>query len=253
MTRPKRIGALVPSTNQVVEPDFNMMAPKGVTVLAERMWLGGPSEPGGGDGSELMDMNADIQRASKYVASADVDAIAYACTSGTYRTGTIDYSREIGQAITRETGLPSIIALEASIEALKFVGARRLSLAGPYGDLLLKERLKPLLESEGFGVVSAEGEPEMKQRTRAVVIGNQDPEVVLNFVVANVAAEADTVFLPGTAWRAVEIVDELEKRLGKTVITVNQATFWKALWTLGVAEPIQGFGKLLASPLVVAS
>ncbi len=253
MAQPKRIGALVPSTNQVVEPDFNMMAPKGVTVLAERMWLGGPSEPGGGDGSELMDMNADIPRASRYVASAGVDAIAYACTSGTYRTGTIDYSREIGQAITKETGLPSIVALEASIEALNFVGARRLSLAGPYGDLLLKERLKPLLESEGFEVVSAEGEPEMKQRTQAVVIGNQDPELILNFVASNVAAEADTVFLPGTAWRAVEVVEELEKRLGKTVITVNQATFWKALRTLGVTEPVQGFGRLLASSRTVAS
>ena len=126
MARPKRIGALVPSTNQVVEPDFNMMAPKGVTVLAERMWLGGPSEPGGGDGSELADMNADIPRASRYVASAGVDAIAYACTSGTYRTGNIDYSREIGQAITRETGLPSIIALEASIEALRSESCRAL-------------------------------------------------------------------------------------------------------------------------------
>ncbi len=45
MARPKRIGALVPSTNQVVEPDFNMMAPKGVTVHAERMWLVGSRRP----------------------------------------------------------------------------------------------------------------------------------------------------------------------------------------------------------------
>ena len=41
--------------------------------------------------------------------------------------------------------------------------------------------------------------------------------------------EADTVCLPGTAWRAPEAVEELEQRLGKAVITVNQATIWMAL------------------------
>ena len=70
MAIPRRIGVLLPSTNQVVEPDFNSAVPGGVTVHAERLWLEGPSAPGGGDGIELMDMNADIDRAARYVASA---------------------------------------------------------------------------------------------------------------------------------------------------------------------------------------
>ena len=48
MPVPRRIGVLLPSTNQVVEPDFNMAVPEGVTVHGERMWLEGPSAPGGG-------------------------------------------------------------------------------------------------------------------------------------------------------------------------------------------------------------
>ena len=60
-----------------------------------------------------------------------------------------------------------------------------------------------------------------------------------------VKEEADTVFLPGTAWRALDAAEELEQRLGKTVITVNQATIWMALRRVGWTEPIHGYGSLL--------
>ena len=57
--------------------------------------------------------------------------------------------------------------------------------------------------------------------------------------------EADTIFLPGTAWRGLDAVEALEQKLGKTVISVNQATIWLALRRIGWTEPIQGFGSLL--------
>ena len=254
MTRHKRIGTLVPATNPVVEPDFNMMTPNNVVVLSERMWNQEElTEPGGGDGTYLRKMNADIPRAARSLARAEVDVITYACTSGTYHTGGIGYSREISRMIYQTTGVPAVTALEASVEALKHVGAHRISAAGPYGNFLLQQRLKPLLEEAGFEVVSAEGEPEMQQRTTAEVISNQDPEVILNFVPKAVMPESDTIYLPGTAWRAVEVVEELEQRIGKTVITVNQATIWMALRMTGEAEPVQGFGKLLTDlPEMVA-
>ena len=40
MARTKRIGALLPATNPVVEPDFYRVIPGGVTVHFERMWNG---------------------------------------------------------------------------------------------------------------------------------------------------------------------------------------------------------------------
>ena len=40
MARPTRIGVLVPSTNQVVEPDFAALVPPGVTFHTERLWNG---------------------------------------------------------------------------------------------------------------------------------------------------------------------------------------------------------------------
>ena len=253
MPVPRRIGVLVPSTNQVVEPDFNMAVPEGVTVHAERMWLEGPSAPGGGDGIELMDMNSDIDRASRYVASAGVEVIAYACTSGTYRTGSIQYSREISMQIQRASGgVPAVTATEASLEALRRLDAKVVSVAGPYGEKLLNQGLRPILEEAGFQVARAEGEPEMQQRTHHGIIGNQDPSVIVDFVSRTASPEADTVFLPGTAWRSLEVVDDLERRLGKNVVTVNQATIWMALQMIGVTTPVSGLGRLLAAMPVLA-
>ena len=50
-----------------------------------------------------------------------------------------------------------------------------------------------------------------------------------------------------TTWRALDAVEELEQRLGETVIAVNQATIWMALRRMGWTKPIDGFGSLLRS------
>jgi len=247
MARPIRIGVLIPSTNQVVEPDFASLVPGGVTVHSERLWNGDATPPGGGDGTYLLNMNEDIDRGVRYLASAELDIIAYCCTSGTYHAGAIEYDHKLAQQIHALSGLPAITAVAASLEALQHVKARRISVAGPYGGFLLKQRLTPLLESQGLKVVSAEGEDEMQERTHDAIIGDQEPSRIADFVCNVTHPDADTVFLPGTAWRALEVVDELEEKLGRTVITVNQATIWATLRKLGVDRPVKGFGRLMSS------
>ena len=84
-------------------------------------------------------------------------------------------------------------------------------------------------------------------------IGDQDPEVILDFVPRVVHPEADGVFISCTAWRALEVVEELEQRLGKPVVTSNQATIWLALKRLGITTPIKGYGRLLETLAQVAA
>jgi len=45
--------------------------------------------------------------------------------------------------------------------------------------------------------------------------------------------------------RSVDIIDALEQRAGKPVITSNQALAWDALRLAGIARKIDGFGRLL--------
>ena len=148
---------------------------------------------------------------------------------------------EIG---TRMSGLPTITAITASIEALASISPGKVSIIGPYGQELLTKRLTPLLESQGFSVIEARGESSMLQRTHDSVIGDQDPELIYDFVINSVHPKADTIFLPGTAWRTLEIVQRLEERLQRRVISVNQATIWSTFKKLGVSNIISGFGSL---------
>ena len=245
MVRPVRVGVLVPSTNQVVEPDFARLMPRGVTFHTERLWNGDVTPKGGGDGTYLLRMNDDLERGVRYLASANLDVIAYCCTSGTYHAGTLEYDGKLAHRIHGVSGLPAITAVSASLEALQHAGARKISVAGPYGNFLLRERLTHLLESQGFKVVSAHGETTMQQRTRDATIGDQEPDYIADFVCQVVHPDADTVFLPGTAWRALEVVQEMEGRLGRTVITVNQATIWAVLRKLGMQRKVKGYGRLL--------
>ena len=244
MTVPKRVGLLVPSTNQVAEPDFYSLLGRQITVHAERLWSADVTAPGENEADNAK-INEDLERAARYVATLEPDLVVYACTGGTFYEGTLVHDQDVAEQIRRATGLPAITAVGSSVAALHHVGAGRISIAGPYGNHMIRACLKPLLEEAGFEVVSADGEPEMQQRTRGVVIGNQAPQVIADFAASVVRPEADTMFLPGTAWRALEVADELEERTGKTVVTVNQATIWNALGKLGWTQPIEGHGRLL--------
>jgi maleate isomerase len=49
----------------------------------------------------------------------------------------------------------------------------------------------------------------------------------------------------GGALGIVAMIEELEARYGKPVVSVNAATYWYALRRLGITDPMPGFGQLL--------
>lgn len=55
---------------------------------------------------------------------------------------------------------------------------------------------------------------------------------------------ADGIFISCTGYRTFEIVDQLERDLGKPVVTSNQATLWDALRTIGVSYSEVELGSL---------
>ena len=267
LTETQRIGALVPATNPVVEPDFYRVVPPEITVHFERMWngtWGSQPEPAVDTGHRLSmssgeaneidwalfgfdvnKMNDDVARGASSLSNIGPDVLVYACTSGTWHKGYMAFDQRMAETMQEASGVPSITAVTSCIAALRHMGSRKLSIAGPYRNYHLRNRLKPLMEEAGFEVLSADGEPWMQDSMNPREIDADPPQAIIDFVPTVAHADADTVFLPGTAWRALDAAEELEQRLGKTVITVNQASIWLALKRLGWTEPIPGFGSLL--------
>lgn len=265
----QRIGALVPATNPVVEPDFYRVMPPQITVHFERMWNGqwGRQPDGAADtghrlqmssgeaneidwalfGFDVNKMNDDVARGAGSLANIGPDLLVYACTSGTWHKGYMAYDRRMAEIMEAASGTPSITAVTSCIAAMRHMGSQKISIAGPYRNFHLRNRLKPLLEEAGFEVLSADGEPWMQDSMNPREIDAEPPETIIDFAALVAHEAADTVFLPGTAWRALDAAEALEQRVGKTVVTVNQATIWLALRRLGWTQAIPGYGSLLRS------
>jgi maleate cis-trans isomerase len=189
-------------------------------------------------------MNAEIESGARYLATAHVDVIVYGCTTGSFYKGP-GWDREMLELIRREAGVPAVATSPSVVEALRFFGARRLSVATPYPEWN-NRRLRAYLEAQGFEVLNVDGEP------RAAAAGNQgindqDPETVVEFASRVCRPEADALLCSCTAWRSVEAVAAIEARTGRPVVTSNQSTIWTALRALGVSRPIAGYGALLES------
>ena len=235
-----RIGVMVPSTNTTFEGDFQLTKPRDVTVHGQRLWL--TNDAAGSTGMDRM--NAEIEAGARYLATAKVDVIAYGCTTGSFYRGP-GWDTEMLELIRKTAGVPSVATSPSVVAALRFFGARRISVATPYPDWNNKQ-LRTYLDAMGFDVLNVEGEP------RAAESGNQgindfDPEDVIAFAAKACRPQADALLCSCTAWRSLEAVAELERRTGKPVVTSNQASIWAAYRALALTPKITGFGKLLES------
>ena len=62
-------------------------------------------------------------------------------------------------------------------------------------------------------------------------------------------SDADLVFISCTALRASLVIEEIEKAIGKPVVSSNQALVWHTLKLVEYNKPINGFGTLMAEHL----
>src|SRR5215470_11549979 len=61
--------------------------------------------------------------------------------------------------------------------------------------------------------------------------------------------EADAIYLLGTGWRVLPIIDLLEQDLGVPVVHPVPARCWEMQLRLSVHQPVKGYGRLLAEML----
>jgi maleate cis-trans isomerase len=241
-----RIGVMVPSTNTTFEADCQLVSPKDVTIHGQRLWLTNEFT----DAEGMDRMNVEIESAAKYLATASVDAIAYGCTTGSFYKGP-GWDDEMLGLIQQAANVPASATSPSVVEALHFFGAKRISVASPY-PRWNNEKLEAYLLAQGFDVLNVEGEPTASTSGNQGV-NDQDPETILEFASRVCLPEADALLCSCTAWRSLEVVDELERRLGKPVVTSNQATIWATFRSLGLTPEIRGYGKLLESLAPVAA
>ena len=231
-----KIGLIVPSTNTVNEAEWARMLPPGISVHTARVLLMGKASR-----ESFEAMAGLVEKAARELATAEVDLIAYGCTSGSF----LCPSDEIRGTISKIAACPAVTTSDAVVAALRALGATRIALATPYLDIVTREEVD-FLGREGFEVLAWHGLRLGKTQAKRRSINRVPADVTLRLArFVDRRPEADAIFLSCTALPTIAVVAALEEELGKPVVTSNQATLWHSLRSLGIGARIAGFGALL--------
>jgi maleate cis-trans isomerase len=229
-----RIGLLVPSINTTMETEFWRLAPAGVSVHTARISGGRHGTP-----EELRGMENASKTAARDVAMVEPDVVAYGCTSGSFFEGP-EWNRKICAQLTEITGAPTVTTAGAMAACLIAGGHRKVDVVTPYVDLT-NERLKQFLRAHGVEV-NRLGTFDMLDMFDHAKI---EPSEIYQKVKETSGNDTEAIFVACTQLRALEVLDALERDLGKPVYSAVQASAWQAYQEMGVDPRIADCGSLL--------
>ena len=160
----------------------------------------------------------------------------YGCTSGTIAAGydSIEKKIKIAKPDAKVT-TPST----ASIKALKKLNLNKIAIFTPYPKKLNDEVLD-FFKQENFEITSNS----YFDIASDIDIGKVDSDYLFDVLSKMDLKGADALFISCTALPALSIIDKLEKKIQKPVLSSNQALIWDTLEKIGKNTSINGFGKL---------
>jgi maleate isomerase len=134
------------------------------------------------------------------------------------------------------SGTNHVRALNA-FKVKRFVGATYFT--GPINDLFSK-----YFAEAGFDVLGMEGISVPFDRIGQLSSQEVYAHVKRAFLKHRESAEA--IYLLGSGWRVLPVIDPLEQDLGVPVIHPVPARCWEIQRRLSIRQPVKGFGRLLA-------
>ncbi|MGX1097533.1 aspartate racemase/maleate isomerase family protein [Amorphus sp. MBR-141] len=230
-----RLGLLLLATDLRSEIDAARLLPAGeVAVHAARVAFDNPTTP-----ENLRDMEPRLATAAALLTpGTPLSAIYYACTSASAVIGDEAIDRTIGAS---QPGIPIVTPTRAARIAFDAMSVRRVALVTPY----IEATALPMIAyfgSHGIEITSALCFGFEDDRTMARI----SPESLVDATLRADVSAADAVFVSCTALPALDVVAELEARLGKPVVTANQAALWMMRHFAGLTADPGGAGRLFA-------
>ncbi|MDB5534202.1 MAG: hypothetical protein JWO28_2517 [Hyphomicrobiales bacterium] len=236
----KKIGSLVPSSNATQEQEFWAALPKDTSLHTSRLRLTQV------EADSTIRIVEELEDGSRRLADADVDVLLLGLTAPSSRKG-LGYDRELKKRMEDASGKPATTAATATVEALNILGVKRLALCAPWSDEV-NSFTASFLEASGFEVPTRKALGVIQN----LEIGALAPQTAYDLGRAVNSDKVDAVMLACGNWHSMEVVDRLEKEIGKPVITTNQVSMWGALRILGHVKSLPGYGVLLRDHLRVA-
>lgn len=180
------------------------------------------------------------QGARSLLANYSLDALMWACTSGSFVFGWEGAHDQVA-ALSGLTGVPASSTSLAFVHACQSLGVERVAVAASYPQDVA-EHFVSFLGSGGIEV-TAMGSHGI---VTAAEVGTLGREQVMALVAGVSRHGAQAVLVPDTAMHTLSWIDDLERSAGMPVLTANQVTVHEGLRLLGPVPRLPGLGTLFA-------
>jgi maleate isomerase len=239
----RKFGVMGPSTNTIVQPDFEMMRPIGVTNHYSRIFTPNAQAVSNETfmaGTEVIGQN--VIEAVRSVMTCAPDYLVMGMSAVTFYGGAAG-ADAFQRKIERESGTGVSIGSHSCTAALRrYGGVRRIAILSPYFPVANKEVARYFSES-GFEVVR----DVYLQCPSWIAIAEVTTDVLRHKLIEldGDGTDVDAIVQVGTNLSMVRLAAAAELWLGKPVIAINTATYWHALRQNGITDKIAGMGRLL--------
>jgi maleate isomerase len=235
---PHRVGLIVPSSNRMVEEQMVKHYPEGVVLHVNRLRMTGEQKV------PLAKLGPRITEATAALVDARCNVVTFHCTANSTDEGT-EGERLILDAMRKGGAERASTTATAIRRALEALDAKSMVLVTPYSQAVTDHESE-FFRAIGIDVLTAKGHN----------LGHSDkycaapPSYWRDSALAARHPNADLYFLSCANIDAIGVVDELERELGKPVITSNQAVLWDQIAGRGLGLPASARktcpGRLLA-------
>ena len=229
-----RIGLITLGSDFRIEKDFNnVIYGRDIDLYVNRIHCYNPltNETLAKMSDDITDVTRDILPDQK------IDCVAYGCTSGTIAIGE-DKVRD--KILLAKPGCYVTTPVTSAVKAFKKMNINKIALFTPYPDAVNKSILEYFsqknIEVLSFASFNLNLDSE---------IANVDPNYILEISSKLEMKNVDALFISCTALPVLNILNKLEVKLKKLVLSSNQTLIWDTIRSTGYKSPINGYGKLL--------
>ena len=228
-----RIGLITLGSDFRIEKDFNnLIHGKEIDLYVNRIHCYNPLT-----NATLAKMADDITEVTKDILpDQKLDCVAYGCTSGTVAAGYDVIKKKINLA---KPEAKVTTPITSTVKALKVLGINKISIFTPYTKTI-NESIVGYFKKKNIIVNSLS----YFDIDSDLDIGKVDENYLFEVLSKIDLEDSDALFVSCTALPVLSIIDKLEKKLNKVVLSSNQTLIWEALNLIGNKKPIVGYGKI---------
>jgi len=229
-----KVGLLALSTDLTIEKDFNSVCNKlPLDIFVNRIHNENPLTK-----ENLLKMHDQLEAITEKILPGEkIDTVAYGCTSGTIAIGEDSIKEKIQLA---KPNCYVTTPITSAIKAFKLMNIKKIAVFTPYPESVNKT-IYEYFSKKNIDVLSFT----TFNLDLDVDIANIDPKYLSETLIKLDTSKTDALFISCTALPALEILDEVEKKINKPVLSSNQTLIWDTIRSVRYKFPIEGYGKLL--------